>query len=80
MRIKVRSEEANFVLPIPTGLVLNSLTASLLPQLLADHGVQLSKEQALRLVSVIRQYRRRHKDWVLVEVHSASGEEVLIKL
>lgn len=80
MKIKVRSEETNITLPIPTGLILNPLTASLLPRLLAGYGAHVTKQQALRLVRGIRQFRRRHRDWVLVEVDSASGEQVVIKL
>lgn len=80
MKIRIRSREGNFHLPIPTGLVLNGLTASLLPQVCSEMGLKLSKQQAKNLIFALKQFRRTHKDLVLVEVRSADGDEVLIKL
>lgn len=80
MNIKIRSREGNFHLPIPTGLLLNNLTAALLPKVFSEMGVRLSKQQARNLISALKHFRKTHKDLVLVEVHSADGDEVLIKL
>lgn len=80
MKIRIRSEDANFSLPVPTGLVLNPITAGVLAKLSREYSVSVTGGQILRLFSAIKQFRRRHKDFVLVEVHSADGEEVLIKL
>jgi len=80
MKIRIRSEDANFTLPIPTGLLLNPLTAGLLPKLLEEYGIHVTGQQIMGLYSAIKQFSRRNKDFVLVEVHSADGEEVLIKL
>ena len=80
MKIRIRSEDANFSLPVPTGLVLNPITAEILAKLLREYPVPVTGGQILRLFSAIRQFRRRNKDFILVEVHSADGEEVLIKL
>ena len=80
MKIKVRAEGVNLNLPIPTGLVLNRFTAALLPKVLEESGIHVTQAQAQRLVAAIRQFRRSHPDWVLVEVHAAKGEQVLVKL
>ena len=80
MRIKIRSREGNLNLPIPTGLLLNNLTAALLPKAFSEMGLRLSKQQAKNLISTLNHFRKTHKGWVLVEVHSADGDEVLIKL
>lgn len=80
MNIKIRSREGNFHLPIPTGLLLNRVTASVLPRAFSEMGLKLSQQQARNLISALKHFRKTHKDWVLVEVHSADGDEVLIKL
>lgn len=80
MKIRIQAEGTNLNLPIPTGLVLNRFTAALLPKVLEENGIHLTGPQAQRLVSVIHQFRRSHPDWVLVEVESANGEQVIVKL
>lgn len=80
MRIKIRSREGNLNLPIPTGLLLNNLTAALLPKVFSEMGLGLTNQQAKSLITAVNQFRKTHKGWVLVEVHSADGDEILIKL
>lgn len=80
MKIQVRSPETNLNIVLPTGLVLNGLTARILPKVLAQNGIQLRSEDAVRFVKALNQYRRSHPEWVLVDVDSASGEKVYIKL
>ena len=79
MKIIVHGKEmAN--LSLPSGLVLNPFSASALPMLLRKYGIAISGKQARALVKALNIYRRSHPEWVLVEVHSAQGEEVLIKV
>ncbi len=81
MRIHV--EEAGirrFSLILPTGLALNRFTAGMVAKSLAEQGVQMNKKQARTFVKHLNRYRRSHKEWVLVEVESADGDKVKIKL
>jgi hypothetical protein len=81
MKIVVKSNEGpNLWLPIPSGLVLNRFVAGFAPQYLKEYGLDITKEQAISFVKALNKYRRRHPQWVLVEVQSAEGEYVKIKL
>ncbi len=81
MKIIVKSNEGpNFWLPIPSGLVLNRFAAGFAPKYLKEYGLNITKEQAIYFVKELNRYRRKHRDWVLVEVQSAGGECVKIKL
>ena len=80
MRITVRSEEANLRIPIPTGLILNDLTAGLVPKFMEQNGITITTKQARKFIRAMKKYKRRHRDWVLVEVQSSDGDYVEIKL
>ena len=81
MRIVVKSSEGpNLWLPFPSGLVLNRFVAGLAPKYLKQHGLNITKEQAIFFVKELNRYRRKHPEWVLVEVQSSDGEYVKIKL
>ena len=81
MRIVVKAgENANIRLWVPTGLVLNRVTALFIPAILEKQGITVTAGQAAAFVRAIKDSRRRFKDWVLVEVKSVNGEEVCIKL
>jgi hypothetical protein len=70
----------NFWLPIPSGLILNRFAAGFAPKYLKEYGLNITKEQAVTFVKELNRYRRKHPEWVLVEVQSSSGEYVKIKL
>lgn len=81
MKIVVKSNEGtNIRLPIPSGLVLNRFAAGFAPKYLKEYGIDITKEQAINFVKELNRYRRRHPEWVLVEVQSSDGEYVKIKL
>lgn len=81
MQIRVQNPEGpNFWIPLPTGLIFNRLTASVAARATAEMGVRLSPKQMARLFAAVKRFRRRHPDWVLVEVDSADGEHVRVKL
>ena len=85
MRIYVNdSDGTNINIRIPTGLFLNRLTAFILFKVLHTvpgvPEVPLTKEQAYALINALRRYKRTHPGWKLVEVHSADGDVVEIRL
>ena len=81
MIIKIRSQDGpNLFLPIPTGLFCNRLTAGFAAKVMAQNGCTATPEQMVRLFRAIRQYKRKHPDWVLTEVQSADGDCVYVKL
>ena len=80
MKIIVRESKRNIHLRFPTGFVLNGCTAFALCREAKKHGVTLTYPQMRTLIKALRQYRKTHPDWALVEVRGAKGEYVQIKL
>ena len=55
MRILVKEHEGHTIrLMLPSGLVLNSLTASFLPKYLEEQGIHITREQARVFVKELR--------------------------
>lgn len=81
MQIVVRSHEGtNIRLPIPTGLVLNRWGVAFMFGSMKKYGLNVTKEQASAFARLLNRYRRSHPEWVLVEVESADGDYVKIRL
>lgn len=70
----------NIHLHLPSRLMLNRATAAVLPSVLEQSGISISRKQVIYLLDTIHDCRRRFPDWVLVEVNSADGEYVEVKL
>ena len=81
MKIVVKSHEGpNLWLPIPTGFVLNRFAAGFASKYLKEYGIDITKGQAITFIRELNRYRRKHPEWVLVEVQSSDGEYVIIQL
>ena len=80
MIIKVRSDDVKLWIPVPMGLVFNDLTAAFLPKIMEQNGMTITPKQARKLMRSICECQRRHRGLTLVEVQSAGGEYVEIKL
>ena len=81
MKIVVKSNEGpNIWLPIPSGLVLNRFDAGFAPKYLKGYGLDITKEQAVTIIEALNRYRRKHPEWVLVEVQTSNSEYVKVKL
>ena len=81
MIVKVRSEEGpNLFIPIPTGLRCNRLTAGFSAKMMEQNGMHATPEQMVRFFRAVRQYKRKHPDWVMVEVQSSNGDYVYVTL
>lgn len=88
MKIIIKNSDTNLNLTLPSRLILNSLTATLAPKLINkkinggknNSGIYLKGSQLRRLIREINRYRRKHKDWALVEVEEGeNGDRVIIK-
>lgn len=81
MRIRVREKGGtNLFVPLPTGLICNRLTALIAARAASEYGVRVSPARLVRLFTALKRYKKQHPDWVLVEVHSADGDYVSVKL
>lgn len=77
MRITVNGKDRHtpIKLLLPTGLVLNRLIVRFIPM-----DTKLTRKQAVRLIRELKRCKKRFPGWKLVEVESADGENVEIKL
>ena len=81
MRIIVNeSGGENHDIGIPTGLALNHATLGFVSKLCQKNGVNISKKQLLVLLKALKDYKKTHPDWKLVEVDELDGEHVEIIL
>ncbi len=81
MKITVRgSQGTNIFIPIPSWLVFNRFSAGYLAKTVSGKGLRMDKAQARAIIRALNRYRRKHKAWVLVEVMSADGDYIEIKL
>ena len=81
MKIVVKSNEGpNLWLPIPSALIFNRFSAGFAQKYLKEYGLNITKEQVIFIIKELNRYRRKHPEWVLVEVQSSTGEYVKIKL
>ena len=80
MKIRVKDKEHNIRFWFPTGLFLSRPFAAAIARGARDKGVPLTGKQLHVLFKAIKRYRKEHKDWVLLEVDSKSGEKAFIKL
>ena len=85
MRIYITHNNFTFVIPVPTRLFLNKPVVKLAncackgycPEMVPD----IDPEDVEKLYQEIKKCKKRYgKKWDLVDVQSASGEEVRIRL
>lgn len=82
MRIFVtKNGETRVNLHVPTGLLLNPVSATLASAFIKEKdGTRYTGEQLRKAAQVLKDYKRSHPDWVLVEVDTHEGEHVNITL
>lgn len=81
MRIIVRDNGGHDIrLHLPTGLLLNRVTAAFASRFLAKYSVPVTGEQLRAFLQVLKDFKRTHPQWVLVEVQSANGEWIEIRM
>ena len=84
MRIKVKSEDTNIHLRLPTNLIFSKGTVWLANHFgrkyAGDAMKDIPPEGLDRLFAEFRRTKRQYGHWDLVEVHRADGSEVKITL
>ena len=84
MRIKIKDEDTDINLLLPTNLIFSKGTVWLANHFGRKYAGDAMKDippEALdRLFAEFRRIKRKHKHWVLVEVASSDGDEVSIAL
>lgn len=88
MRILVKSaNERTIHIILPSGLILNNLTATLGTKVInkyinqnCDSTVNITSHDVRKLVQEIRRLKRKYPNWYLVDIESSDGDVVKIKL
>ncbi len=81
MRIYIKEETGKEMnIRIPTGMALNRMTAGVITKACQKNGTDITKEQLRVLIKEVKEYKKHHKNWKLVEIDSADGEHVEIVL
>lgn len=80
MKISVKSGDSKIVLRFPTGLILNRLTAGFVCRKLKKEGINLTRKQTVLFIKELKRYKKRHRDWNLVEVQESGGGNVIIRI
>lgn len=79
MRITVNEGSGKSIrLCLPSGLVLNRLSAGFLSAKLKEQNVYISGKQLRILFRAIKGYKAAHPEWKLIEAHGSNGEIVEI--
>lgn len=83
MRIQVKSKDANLDIPLPTSMLVSPMVSRIVLKVVRKEGRDLSwltPELVEGLQKTLKSWIRRNGHFMLVEVESADGEIVKIKL
>lgn len=83
MRIKITSGGKTTNLKFPTSLILNPISLSFTRgEIKIDNVVfsGLKAKDVSKILKVIKSYKKENPDWNLLEIESADGDGVVIKL
>ena len=80
MKISIKWDKRKLTLRFPTGLVLNRLTAGTVRRKLEEEGIHLTRKQIVLLIRELKLYKKRHRNWNLVEVQESNGGSVVVKI
>ena len=81
MKIIIRSER-NFTVIIPNIILLTPLSATLFTKIIKSKypTYNIPPKEVTRLFDVMKEYKKKYKDWELVNISSSDGDSVIIRL
>ena len=68
------------VFAFPTILLFNRMAAGIVRRRLKKEGIVLNRKQTLLLIKKIRQYKKNHSEWNIVEVEAKNGDLIKIRI
>lgn len=80
MKIFIKDDKSEMTLCFPTGLVINRLTAGIIRRKLKKEGVLLTRKQTVLFIKELKKYKKKHRDWNLVEISENGTNSVIIKI
>lgn len=80
MKISIKSDDLKLTLRLPSGLILNRLTAGIVCRKLKKEGIHLTRKQTVLFIKELKKYKKKHRDWNLVEVSENDTNSIVIKI
>ena len=80
MKISIKSDDLKLTLRLPTGLILNRLTAGIVCRKLKKEGIHLTRKQTVLFIKELKRYKKKHRDWNLVELEGSDEDSVIVKI
>ena len=80
MKISIKSDDLKLTLRLPTGLILNRLTAGIVCRKLKKEGIHLTRKQTVLFIKELKKYKKKHRDWNLVEASENDTNSIVIKI
>ena len=80
MNISIKSDDLKLTLRLPTGLILNRLTAGIVCRKLKKEGIYLTRKQTVLFIKELKKYKKKHRDWNLVEISENDTNSIVIKI
>ncbi len=80
MKISINSGDTKLVFRFPTGLVFNRLTAGIVCRKLKKEGIHLTRKQTVLFIKELKKYKKKHRDWNLVEASENDTNSIVIKI
>ena len=80
MKISIKNDDLKLTLRFPTGLILNRCTAGMVRKELEKEGIHLSRKQTVLFIKELKRYKKKHRDWNLVEISENDTNSVIIKI
>lgn len=80
MKISIKSDNLKLTLRLPTGLILNRLTAGIVCRKLKKEGIHLTRKQTVLFIKELKKYKKKHRDWNLVEISENDTNSIVIKI
>ncbi len=80
MKIRIQDEDTHLQFVIPTSLICNRLATKQISKALNRGGLTISPEEAVQFAKILKEYKRHHKGWKLIEIIGADGSHLEITL
>ena len=80
MKISINWDNTKFTLCLPTRLALNRCTAGMVRRELEKEGIHLTRKQTVLFIKELKKYKKKHRDWNLVEVSENDTNSIVIKI
>lgn len=71
---------ARTVFAFPTILLVNRMAVGIIRRRLKKEGIVLNRKQTLLFIRKIKQYKKNHSEWNLIEVEAKNGDLIKVRI